>query len=112
MNGTRETFIVTIVGVIWFLIYYTIDIYTFEDLSSHKKIRKYNNYDVELKSDIREYGHYKQVASLLGLTYNLDTVFTTFRRLFLTKVIEYETDWRNPIIKDLDDMRIKLFTNI
>jgi len=75
-----------------------------------------DNYVVELKRDIREYGHYKpivsSVASILGLTYNLDTVFITSRRIFLTKVIEYETNWHNHKIKDLDDMRIKLFNNI
>jgi hypothetical protein len=75
-----------------------------------------DNYEVELKSDIREYGHYKpivsSIASLLGLTYNLDTVFITTRRVFLTKVIEYETNLLNHTIKDLDDMKIKLFNNI
>lgn len=75
-----------------------------------------DNYDVELKSDAREYGHYKpivsSVASLLGLTYNLDTVFITSRRVFLTKVIEYETNLLNHKIKDLDDMKMKLFNNI
>jgi len=36
--------------------------------------------------------HYTPATSLFGLTYNLDTVFTTSRRLLLIKVIEYETD--------------------
>lgn len=75
-----------------------------------------DDYNVDLKSDIREYGHYKpivsSVASLLGLTYNLDTVFITTRRVFLTKVIEYETNLFNHKIKDLDDMKIKLFNDV
>ena len=77
-----------------------------------------NNYDIDykdnnyiLKSDIYEYGHYKPIINsikdILELEYNLDTVFICNRYNYLYTILNNED--KKQEIKDLDDMKVKLF---
>ena len=70
---------------------------------------KDNNYS--LKKDIYEYGHYKPITNaikdILELEYNPDTLFICDRYNYLYTILNNEVNKQE--IKDLDDMKIKLF---
>ena len=70
-------------------------------------------FDIELTYKIYEYGHYKpiisSVARIIGLTYDLDTVFISTRKQFLENIIIYESNLINRKIRDLDDMKRVIF---
>lgn len=73
---------------------------------------KDNNYI--LKTDIYEYGHYKpiinSVKDILELEYDLDKVFICNRYNYIYTILNHEDNENNKqYIKDLDDMKIKLF---
>lgn len=59
-----------------------------------------------------EYGHYKPILSdikkILGIEYDLDKVFICSRNEYLYKILNYENNQNDPI-KDLSDMRVKLW---
>ena len=73
------------------------------------------SFDIELSDKTYEYGHYKPIVSsmakILDLTYDLDTVFISTRKQFLCNIINYESNPINTKIRDLDDMKLKLFKN-
>jgi len=70
-------------------------------------------FDIELSDKTYEYGHYKPITSslvkIIDLTYDLDAVFITTRKQFLLNIINYESNFGNRIIKDLDDMKVTIF---
>ena len=77
-----------------------------------------NKYDINykdnhysLKIDIYEYGHYKPITNnikdILELEYNLDTIFICDRYNYIYNILNNEDIKQE--IKDLDDMKVKLF---
>lgn len=73
---------------------------------------EYSEFDNILIKEPKEYGHYKpiinNVKKLLNINYDLDKIFICSRKDYLYKIINYE-DTNTINIKDLDDMKIKLF---
>lgn len=72
---------------------------------------KYKATNYSLKKDIYEYGHYKPITNnvkqILELDFNLDTVFICDRYNYLYNILNNEDNKQD--IKDLDDMKLKLF---
>ena len=70
--------------------------------------------ETNLLEEPKEYGHYKPiqeyVAKLLGLEYNLDTVFICDRRDYLRIILEIEDSKK--MVKDLEDMKENYFNII
>ena len=71
----------------------------------------YNYTNYSLKKDTYEYGHYKPITNtikdILELEYNLDTLFICDRYNYLYTILDNEN--KKQEIKDLDDMKVKLF---
>jgi len=74
----------------------------------------YKGNNVKLLEDTKEYGHYtpitNMVKDLLDIQYNLDHIFICSRKEYLSKIINYEKTGSH--IKDLDDMKAKLWNDI
>ena len=72
---------------------------------------KYKDNNYSLKKDIFEYGHYKPITNtmknILELEYDLDTLFICDRYNYLFTILNNEN--KKQEIKDLDDMKLKLF---
>ena len=72
---------------------------------------KYTDNNYILKQDIYEYGHYKPITNImkeiLELEYNLDTIFICDRYNYIYTILNNEDKKQD--IKDLDDMKLKLF---
>ena len=72
---------------------------------------KYKDNNYSLKKDIYEYGHYKPISNaikeILELDFNLDTLFICDRYNYLYTILNNED--KKQEIKDLDDMKVKLF---
>ena len=72
----------------------------------------YKDNHYSLKTNIYEYGHYKPILNcmkdILGLEYDLDTLFICNRYNYLYTILYNEEHTKKNII-NLDDMKIKLF---
>ena len=70
-----------------------------------------NNF--KLVEETMEYGHYKPIVdyikNILDIKYNLDKIFICSRKEYLSKIINYENSVTNNPVKDLTDMRSKLW---
>ena len=72
---------------------------------------EYKNTNYSLKIDICEYGHYKPIINsikdILQLKYDVDKIFICDRYNYIYNILDNENKKQD--IKDLDDMKLKLF---
>jgi len=68
----------------------------------------YNMKSLKLLKDVKEYGHYKpilsNIKSIIGLKYDLDSIFIWSRRDYLGKILKYEREGKM-VISDLVHMK-------